>query len=127
MLFTESPEENRESTKFERACAQQLKEYFSAERKSFDVAVDLTGFSDFQKRVYRACMEVPWGEVCSYKELAARAGSAKAFRAVGQCMARNRLLLLMPCHRIIKSDHSLGHFSAGIERKAWLSEHEGVS
>jgi len=77
-----------------------------------DVELDLAPLSDFQRRVVRACREIPYGRTRSYGQLAAAAGSPKAARAVGNCMAANRFPLIVPCHRVLLADGRLGAFSA---------------
>ncbi len=92
------------------------------------VPVDFDGMTAFQKRVASACRAVLFGETTTYAALAAAAGSPKAARAVGQCMASNRVPLIVPCHRVLGSDRRLGGFSApgGINLKRRLLKLEGV-
>jgi|LSQX01.2.fsa_nt_gb methylated-DNA-[protein]-cysteine S-methyltransferase len=92
------------------------------------VAVDFNGRTPFQRRVASACREVLFGQTTTYAALAASAGSPKAARAVGQCLASNRVPLIVPCHRVLGSDRRLGGFSApgGIDLKRRLLELEGV-
>lgn len=93
-----------------------------------DAPLDLSGFTPFTRKIYEALREVPAGETVSYGELAARAGSPKAARAVGRAMATNPMPLLIPCHRVIgKSGKPVG-FTAygGIATKAKLLAIEGV-
>ncbi|RJR32896.1 MAG: methylated-DNA--[protein]-cysteine S-methyltransferase [Deltaproteobacteria bacterium] len=87
--------------------------------------LDLRGTS-FQLRVWRELRKIPWGQTISYKELAARAGSPKGFRAVGQANGANPIPLIIPCHRVINANGALGGFSSGLHRKKWLLEHEGA-
>jgi methylated-DNA-[protein]-cysteine S-methyltransferase len=77
-----------------------------------DVPLDLGPCTEFQRRVLEACRHVPYGQTVSYGELAARAGFSRTARAVGCCMAANRIPLLVPCHRVIRSDGRPGHYSA---------------
>ncbi|MEO5361659.1 MAG: methylated-DNA--[protein]-cysteine S-methyltransferase [Nitrospirota bacterium] len=98
----------------------QLKEYFKGERFVFDVAINLAKISTFYTAVYRALREIPYGTVCSYKELAAMAGSPSAARAVGQAMSHNPIPIILPCHRVIASDGSLGGYTGGISIKEKL-------
>ncbi|EAQ77888.1 methylated-DNA--[protein]-cysteine S-methyltransferase [Blastopirellula marina] len=76
------------------------------------IAIDLTGFTPFATRVYQQCRKIPLGTTLSYGQLAARAGSPAAARAVGGAMARNRIPLLIPCHRVVASTGKLHGFSA---------------
>ena len=91
-----------------------------------DVRVDLSRMSDFRKRIVRACRRVPYGSTWTYGELAARAGYPGSARAVGNCMARNRVPLVVPCHRVLASGGRLGGFSApgGLAMKRRLLELE---
>jgi methylated-DNA-[protein]-cysteine S-methyltransferase len=77
-----------------------------------DIPVDLGPANDFRRRVLQQCRRIPYGKTLSYAELAARAGSPRAARAVGNCMAANRIPLLIPCHRVVHADGSLGSYSA---------------
>jgi methylated-DNA-[protein]-cysteine S-methyltransferase len=94
-----------------------------------DVPVDLGTPTDFRRRVVRRCREIPYGQVVSYGELAARAGFPGAARAVGNCMAANRLPLVVPCHRVVRADGRPGAYSApgGTRMKLRLLSLEGVS
>ncbi len=88
--------------------------YFAGKKADFSkFAVSLTGQTPFHQKVYSALRSVGYGTTVTYKELAAMAGNASAVRAVGTCMADNPIPLIIPCHRVLKSDGSLGGFSAG--------------
>lgn len=108
-----------------RACAQ-LVEYFAGERAGFDVALDMSGGTAFQRRVWRACARIPYGQVRSYGELAGMAGRPRSARAVGGAMGANPLPIVVPCHRVIRSDGSLGGFGSGLPIKKKLLRLEGV-
>lgn len=103
----------------------QLEEYFNGERKSFDLPLEWIG-TDFQKRVWRELLNIPFGETISYLELSKRIGNPKAIRAVGHANGQNPLPIVIPCHRVIGSDGSLTGYGGGLWRKEWLLEHEGV-
>lgn len=83
-------------------------------------------FSDFEKAVYRAIAAIPRGEIRTYKWVAGRIGRPRAFRAVGNALNKNPYPVIVPCHRVIKSDGSLGGFSMGALKKRRLLESEGV-
>lgn len=102
----------------------QLRRYFSGRRTDFVFQTSLGWATPFEKRVYRALMRVGYGATIGYGELARRAGSPGASRAVGRAMARNRLPILIPCHRVINADGSLGGFSAGLALKTTLLHFE---
>ncbi len=80
----------------------------------------------FQLRVWQELRRIPWGQTISYGELARRVGNPKASRAVGQANAVNPIPLIIPCHRVIAADGSLGGYSSGLDRKRWLLRHEGA-
>ena len=95
------------------ALVRRLQAYAEGEPEDFrDVQVDLDGLSRFRRRVFEACRQIPYGETLSYAELAVRAGFPKAFRAVGNCLAANRVPLIIPCHRVVCSNGQIGRFSA---------------
>jgi methylated-DNA-[protein]-cysteine S-methyltransferase len=97
----------------------QLSEYFSGERTDFDLPLQPDG-SEFQKKVWRALREIPFGQTKSYLDLARAIGSSKAARAVGAANSKNPLSIIVPCHRVVGSDGSLTGFAGGIETKAAL-------
>jgi methylated-DNA-[protein]-cysteine S-methyltransferase len=106
--------------------AQQLREYFSGSRTGFDVPLALRG-STFQVQVWRALQEVPYGETTSYAGIARAIGRPAAVRAVGAANGRNPISIIVPCHRIIGADGSLTGYGWGVDRKAWLLDHERAS
>lgn len=89
------------------------------------IPVDLGG-TTFQQKVWDELVGVPAGETVSYGELAARIGSARAVRAVGTASGANPVCLVIPCHRMVRSNGDLGGYAGRLERKAWLLEHEHV-
>ena len=97
----------------------QLTEYFAGKRKSFAVKLNPQGTS-FQKKVWQALSEIPYGEVRSYKDIAEAAGNGKACRAVGMANSRNPLPLIVPCHRVIGANGKLVGFGSGLEIKEKL-------
>ena len=103
----------------------QLEEYFAGVRQNFDLPLD-PGGTDFQRRVWRALLDIPYGKAISYKELARRVDRPKGFQAVGQANGKNPLPILIPCHRVIAADGSLGGYSAGLDRKRFLLDLEGI-
>lgn len=90
-----------------------------------DLAVDTVG-TPFQERVWKALRSIPVGDTWSYAELAAAVGSPGAVRAVGSANGANPVSLIVPCHRVVRSDGSLGGYGGGLDRKSWLLEHEGA-
>lgn len=101
----------------------QLNEYFAGRRRIFDLPVGFAGTS-FQQRVWRELQSIPYGETRSYEEIAAGIGNKKAVRAVGQANNRNPLLIIVPCHRVIHKDGSIGGFGCGTEVKRYLLDLE---
>jgi methylated-DNA-[protein]-cysteine S-methyltransferase len=97
----------------------QLKEYFSGARKTFEIKLAFQG-TDFQKKVWGALQQIPYGATASYSELARKIGSSKACRAVGAANGRNPLSIIVPCHRVIGRDGKLTGFAGGLENKAFL-------
>lgn len=104
--------------------AKELEAYFKGKKTSFDVKIDWTGFSNFEKRVLKKCQLIKYGRTVSYKQLAKMANKDGAWRAVGNVLAKNRLLITIPCHRVIKSDGKIGGFSNSLETKKKLLELE---
>jgi methylated-DNA-[protein]-cysteine S-methyltransferase len=109
---------------FARARAQ-LGEYFARERAEFDLPVAGEG-TPFQRRVWDALAEIPYGETISYGELAHRIGRPSASRAVGMANARNPISIIVPCHRVIGFDGALTGYGGGTQRKRFLLELEGA-
>jgi methylated-DNA-[protein]-cysteine S-methyltransferase len=97
----------------------QLAEYFSGERIQFDLPLEPCG-SEFQKRVWQALREIPFGQTRSYLDLAKAVGSSKAARAVGAANGKNPLSIVVPCHRVVGADGSLTGFAGGLDTKAAL-------
>ena len=97
----------------------QLDEYFAGLRRTFDLPLHLVG-TDFQKRVWNALLEIPYGETRSYKEIALKVDNLKGVRAVAQAIGANGICIIIPCHRVVGSDHSLTGFAGGLEVKRVL-------
>lgn len=105
---------------------QQLREYFEGSRRAFDLPLDLSGATDFQRRIYTRLTEIPFGRTVSYGDLADELGDPGAARAVGQAVGSNPLPVLVPCHRVVRSDGRLGGYSGGLNRKVRLLRLEGL-
>jgi methylated-DNA-[protein]-cysteine S-methyltransferase len=97
----------------------QLSEYFSGTRTEFELPLELNG-SEFQKRVWRALREIPFGQTTSYLDLAKAVGSARAVRAIGAANGKNPLSIIVPCHRVVGATGSLTGFAGGLDVKAKL-------
>ncbi len=105
------------------SCVQQLKEYFKNDRKKFDFKMNPKG-TDFQKNVWHALLNIPYGKTVSYLNLSKQLGNVKAIRAVANANSKNPLWIAVPCHRVIGSDGSLTGYAGGLHRKKWLLDHE---
>jgi methylated-DNA-[protein]-cysteine S-methyltransferase len=107
------------------ATARQLGEYFAGTRKAFDVPLDFLG-TDFQQKVWRALLTIPFGETRSYAQIAKQIGHPAAVRAVGAANGRNPIPIIAPCHRVIGSNGDLTGFGGGLPMKAHLLTLEGA-
>lgn len=103
----------------------QLDEYFTGNRREFDLKFDLAG-TDFQLKVWNELLRIPYGATISYLQLANRLGSDKLTRAVGLANGKNPAAIVIPCHRVIGANGDLVGYAGGIWRKQWLLEHEGI-
>lgn len=101
----------------------QLRAYFDGTLTAFDLPLHMVG-TDFQLRCWKALQTIPYGETVTYGEQARRIGNPKAVRAVGGANHRNRLCIVVPCHRVIGADGSLTGFGGGLRIKEWLLAHE---
>ena len=104
-------------------CMKQLYEYFVGDRKEFVLEFRLEGTS-FQKKVWNQLMKIPYGKTISYKDIAVAIKNEKACRAVGSANGRNNIAVIIPCHRVIASDGTLGGYGGGLWKKEWLLDHE---
>ena len=103
----------------------QLREYLSGERDAFDLGLDLSQGTIFQQAVWRTTMTIPYGQVYSYGQVAALMAKPRAARAVGNALGRNPVPVIVPCHRVVTADGSLGGFSIGLPLKRALLRIEG--
>ena len=104
-------------------CLKELDEYFKGKRKRFSVSIVLTGTA-FQTKVWNALMTIPYGKTASYLNIANLIGKRNAMRAVGGANHRNPVSIIVPCHRVISHDGSIGGYGGGLSKKRWLLEHE---
>jgi methylated-DNA-[protein]-cysteine S-methyltransferase len=112
----------RDPEKFQDVSAQ-LTAYFAGDLREFDLPLAAPG-TDFQRRVWRELMQIPFGRSISYGELARRIGKPAASRAVGRANGQNPISIIVPCHRVIGADGTLTGYGAGLDRKRWLLDHE---
>lgn len=101
----------------------QLDEYFAGRRQTFDIPLRPIG-TDFQQRVWSALLRIPYGETRSYKDIALNIGRPQAVRAVARAIGANGINILIPCHRVIGSNHNLTGFTGGLKAKSMLLEME---
>lgn len=104
----------------------QLAEYFAGKRTTFDVPLDLMG-TEFQLKAWRALCRIPYGTTISYGQQAKNISKPKAFRAVGSANGKNPIPIIVPCHRVLAGDGSLGGYACGLKMKIQLLNIEGVS
>jgi methylated-DNA-[protein]-cysteine S-methyltransferase len=104
-------------------CLKELAEYFAGKRKQFTLDLVMAG-TDFQLKVWGALLAIPYGKTASYLDIANRVGNKNAMRAVGGANHRNPIAIIVPCHRVIAHDGSLGGFGGGLSNKEWLLNHE---
>ncbi len=101
----------------------QITEYFEGFRKTFDLPISVQG-TPFQQNVWNKLKEIPYGQTTSYGKLANELGELNASRAVASANARNQVMIIIPCHRVISQTGNLAGYVGGIERKRWLISHE---
>ena len=101
----------------------QLKDYFSGKRNDFDLKLNPKG-TDFQQKVWKELLNIPFAKTMSYLDLAKKLGDPKVIRAAASANGKNPLWIIVPCHRVIGTDGSLTGYAGGLWRKKWLLEHE---
>src|SRR3989338_6658396 len=99
--------------------SKEIKEYLLKKRKRFSFRVHQDG-TPFQRKVWNKLREIPYGKTWSYAKLAREIGCPRAVRAVGNAVGKNKLLIVVPCHRVIRSDGSVGGYAGGPKKKKWL-------
>jgi methylated-DNA-[protein]-cysteine S-methyltransferase len=106
----------------------ELDEYFAGARTAFDLPLDLSYVrGPFGRRILQACATIPFGEVSTYRAMAAKAGSAAAVRAAGNALGANPIPIVVPCHRVLRTGGGLGGYTGGLERKQALLRIEGIA
>ena len=104
----------------------QLKEYLSGKRKNFDIEIEMIG-TEFQKKVWKELLKIPYGETRSYKDIAIAIGNEKACRAVGNANNKNPIAIIVPCHRVVGSNGSMTGYAGGLDIKEKLLKIEKCS
>jgi methylated-DNA-[protein]-cysteine S-methyltransferase len=110
---------NIEETELIKKAFNEFKEYLSGARKNFDISLEPEG-TEFQLKVWEALKSIPYGETCSYKDIAEKVGSPKAYRAVGLANNKNPISIFIPCHRVIGSNGKLIGYGGGLDVKEFL-------
>ncbi len=105
-------------------CVDELRTYFAGTLRTFTVPVILEG-TPFQMEIWEALFDIPYGETCTYLDIARVVGDPQAVRAVGAANGKNPVSIIAPCHRVIGSDGTLTGYGGGLWRKEWLLQHEG--
>lgn len=121
--FTIPQEEKIHFSDLHSKCINQLNEYFEGARKEFDFPIDQEG-TPFQQEVWKALLTIPYGQTMSYIQLAKQLGDEKAVRAVGGANGKNKIAIVVPCHRVIGNNNTLTGYAGGLEKKKWLLQHE---
>ncbi|WP_296490314.1 methylated-DNA--[protein]-cysteine S-methyltransferase [Rhodoferax sp.] len=106
--------------------ARQLNDYFAGKRSQFDLPLDLSAGTSLQQAVWRALLDIPFGQTCSYGKVSTAIGKPSAVRAVGGAIGRNPLSIVVPCHRVIGAKGALTGYSGGMQRKVALLQLEGA-
>ena len=121
--FTKEKETSKQADLFLFKVKEELEEYFSGQRKEFDIPLAPQG-TDFQKKVWKALQNINYGTTASYKEIAQKINNPKAVRAVGMANNQNPIAIIIPCHRVIGSNGKLVGYAGGLELKQKLLELE---
>lgn len=106
-------------------CIKQLDEYFTGERKEFQVRINPAG-TEFQAKVWNQLLKIPYGKTISYLDQAKSLGDEKAIRAIASANGKNPIPIIIPCHRVIGNNGKLTGYAGGLLKKQWLLEHEGA-
>ena len=127
LLFMDKQENDSDNTsnRLVEICKMQLEEYFSGERRLFDLPLGQKGTA-FQDTVWQLLVQIPYGRTISYNELAKQYGDIKAIRAVAAANGKNNIAIIVPCHRVIGSNQKLVGYAGGLWRKKWLLNHEAT-
>lgn len=110
---------NKNESQLTKECKKQLEEYFSGKRKEFNIKLDIIG-TDFQVSAWKAMQKIPYGKTISYSEEAKMAGNEKAVRAIGAANGRNKIPIIIPCHRVVGKNGKLVGYTGGLDIKEYL-------
>lgn len=117
--------DNIKETDLIKECFRQLKEYFGGTRKEFNVPIEVKG-TEFQNKVWKALLDIPYGETRSYKDIAIAVGNEKACRAVGMANNKNPISIIIPCHRVVGANGKLVGYGGGLDKKEKLLNIEKI-
>ena len=117
VLFEENPQI--------RLLREEIDLYFQRKLTSFQTPIDCIG-TPFQKKVWQELKKIPFGQTCSYGEIACKIGQPSAFRAAATAVGANSLAIVIPCHRVIRTNGKIGGYAGGLPRKYWLLDHEMI-
>ncbi|QCX34813.1 methylated-DNA--[protein]-cysteine S-methyltransferase [Caloramator sp. E03] len=106
-------------------CIEQLDMYFKGNLKEFNIKLNIKG-TEFQKKVWSELLKIPFGKTVSYLDIAKAIGNEKAVRAVGGANNKNKIAIIIPCHRVIGKNGELVGYGGGLDKKEWLLKHEGA-
>lgn len=109
----------QKETKLISQTANEIKEYLDGNKKSFSIPIKIKG-TEFQNKVWKELLKIPYGENRSYKDIAININNSKAYRAVGTAIKNNPIPIIIPCHRVIKSNKDIGNYAYGIDIKKEL-------
>jgi methylated-DNA-[protein]-cysteine S-methyltransferase len=123
VLFADQKKKNGRQPPVLKNCLKQLKEYFYQGRTKFTLPLDLDG-TPWQKQVWRELADIPFGKTVSYADLAEKLGGKKMARSVASACAQNKILFIIPCHRVIGSGGGLTGYRGGLRHKKWLLDFE---
>ena len=121
--FSDTIKENDKGSEVLDKALKQMNEYFSGERKKFDLPLYFEG-TEFQKSVWNELRKIPYGTTVSYKDIAEGIKNEKAVRAVGNANNKNKIMIIVPCHRVIGKNGKLVGFAGGLDNKEFLLKHE---
>lgn len=125
LVFVEETREEERPGPIVEEAIRQLSAYFDGTRRDFDLPISPQG-TDFQRLVWQHLLDIPYGQIISYQDLAKAIGKPEAIRAVGAANGQNPISIVVPCHRVLGSDGSLTGYGGGLWRKEWLLKHEGA-
>lgn len=125
-LLADFPDRPLEPSAALDAVRRELDRYFAGRRLTFETTVDLSDVTPFQRRVLLETAKVGPGRLATYTQVAARAGRPRAARAAGNALHDNPVAIIVPCHRVLRGDGSLGGYAGGLSAKEWLLRHEGA-